>query len=141
VRHAEKAATPSDDPPLNEAGLRRAEDLAHVLASTGVNAIYTSQYQRTRQTAEPTAKLLNLPITQLDGADPEACAARIRDEHRGETVLVVGHSNTIPAIISGLGAKVPTIPDSDYDNLYVVHLPADGPATVISLQYGQPNHP
>lgn len=138
VRHAEKAAAPSNDPPLNEQGLKRAAALSHVLERSGVKAILVSQYARTRQTAEPTAKALNVPIIALDGADTDAVANKVRGDYSGQTVLIVGHSNTIPQIIAALGGEAPTIGDSDYDDLFVLYPPENGPARMLSLQYGSP---
>ncbi|MGH9856121.1 MAG: histidine phosphatase family protein [Blastocatellia bacterium] len=63
VRHAEKAATPTADPPLLEAGNQRAQELAQTLGKARIKTIYTSQYLRTKQTAEPLAKQLGIALT------------------------------------------------------------------------------
>src|ERR1044071_2972996 len=60
VRHAEKAADPREDPPLLESGNTRAQELARILEPVGIKAIYTSQFLRTKQTAEPLAKQLGI---------------------------------------------------------------------------------
>jgi broad specificity phosphatase PhoE len=63
-------------------------------------------------------------------------AAAVR-KHPGETVLVVGHSNTVPAIVEALGAKRPAdICDAEFDNLYIVTIAADGTAGVVRSKYG-----
>jgi hypothetical protein len=55
-------------------------------------------------------------------------------------VLVVVHSNTVPAIIAALGAPPqPPICDNSYDDLYVVTIPASGAARVIHARYGEPS--
>src|SRR4051812_20778195 len=95
VRHAEKAtgAAMSNDAPLNQAGMVRARELARVLAGTRVDAIYTTQYERTKETAAPLAADHRLePIV----ADPATMAKVIKTKHAGQTVVVVGHSNTTP---------------------------------------------
>lgn len=137
VRHAEKAVVPGDDPPLSEAGGKRAAALRHALEKSGVSAIYATQYRRTQQTVEPLAKALKITPKQLDAAKPEALVAQIRQKHRGGTVLVAGHSNTIPEIIDALGAPhAPDIEDRDYDDLFVVTIPKGGPVRLLHLQYG-----
>lgn len=146
VRHAEKAATPPADPPLSEAGQMRAKNLARVLGKAGIKTIYTSQFARTKQTAEPLAQALGLtntvvPVTmdttmrnELAPQYLKEMAERIHAK-AGETTLIVGHSNTVPALIKALGGDVvPTIDDSDYDNLFVVTIVAKGNAKVASLR-------
>jgi broad specificity phosphatase PhoE len=65
--------------------------------------------------------------------------AEIR-KHAGETVLVVGHSNTVPAIVEALGARrPPAICDSQYDNLYVVTVPPSGAVGTVRAKYGEPS--
>src|SRR5918993_5293242 len=60
VRHAERADAPREDPPLLETGTARAQSLARILGKSGIKAIYTSQYLRTKATAEPLAKQLGI---------------------------------------------------------------------------------
>src|SRR3954463_6506823 len=119
VRHAEKAATTmTTDVPLSDAGVARSNELARVLADTPIDAIYATQYARTRQTAEPLAKAHHLEAVV---ADPASMADTIRAKHRGQTVVVVGHSNTTPEVIRALGVTAPpTIADSEYDALFIV---------------------
>jgi broad specificity phosphatase PhoE len=141
VRHAEKADTPADDPPLSAAGETRAKALWDAVKNAGVDAIITTQYVRTKETAEPTAKMLKLTpqvISTSDGNQAKAVAAAIR-KHAGQTVLVVGHLNTVPAIIVALGAaKPPPICDLEYDNLYVVTLGSRGKPPLIHSKFGEP---
>jgi broad specificity phosphatase PhoE len=139
VRHAEKAAAPAGDPPLSPAGEARAEALVDSAKHAGVHAIITTQYLRTKETAAPTAAALGItpevvPTTSAQSIADVVAAVR---KHTGETVLVVGHSNTVPGIVAGLGAEEPpAICDSEYDNLYVVKIAADGKATVTHGHYG-----
>jgi len=136
VRHAEKMPVPPDDPPLSAAGLARAEALARWLSDSGVQTIYVSEKLRTRQTAEPVAKRLGAEIIERPGDDVDGLVAALRSRHRGETVLVVGHSNTLPAIVRRLGGEAAPIGQSDYSRLFVV---TDSPltrTTVLSLNYG-----
>jgi broad specificity phosphatase PhoE len=139
VRHAEKAATPADDPPLTADGEARARDLLDVVRDARVGAIITTQFARTRGTARPAATALGITpevVTAGGATHAQDVAAAIR-KHAGQTVLVVGHSNTIPAIIESLGAKRPAaICDPEYDNLYVVTIDARGQAGVVHSRFG-----
>lgn len=140
VRHAEKAMAPGDDPALSEAGRKRADALRRVLEKADVSAIYATQYQRTQQTVEPLAKALKIPVTKMEAAGTEKLVAQIRQKHGGETVLVAGHSNTVPEIMKALGVgQPPTIGDGDFDNLFVVTISKTGPSRLLHLQYGKDN--
>jgi broad specificity phosphatase PhoE len=141
VRHAEKATEPAPDPPLTAAGEARAKALVDVARDAGVTAVITTQFARTKNTGQPLAAAFGITpeIVEARGAQhPQAVAQVIRDKHAGEVVLVVGHSNTIPAIIAALGAKAPpAICDSEYDGLYVVTVPRSGTVRVIHARYGE----
>jgi broad specificity phosphatase PhoE len=143
VRHAEKAAAPTNDPPLTDAGHARAAALWSAIRDAGVTTVITTQYARTVQTAAPSVAQLGVKpeVVTAGGASHPADVAAAVKRHKGETVLVVGHSNTVPGIIAALGAKQPSaICDSEYDNLYVVTL--DGAkATVVRGRFGAPSPP
>jgi phosphohistidine phosphatase SixA len=147
VRHAEKAANPPADPPLLETGTIRSQQLARILLKAGIKAIYTSQFLRTKQTAEPLAKHLGiasvaLPL-KMSVTNPRVVSQEsIKDvaekinQRAGENVLVVGHSNTVPDVIRALGGDtVPTIDEKEFDDLFVVTVYAKGKATVTHLKY------
>lgn len=140
VRHAEKAAGSTDDPPLSEAGHQRAASLCHALERAGLSAIYATQFQRTKQTVEPLAKALKLPVTQMDAASTEKLVAEIREKQRGKTVVVAGHSNTVPGIMKALGAaEAITIAETEFDNLFVLSITNSGPARLLRLRFGARN--
>ncbi len=137
VRHAEKTAV-ENDPPLSAAGEARASRLARTLASSGITAIYTTPYARTRETAAPIAEALQLAPVELDPGPSYAAdlAATIRGEHAGGTVLVVGHSNTTQNVLKALGiGNAPKIEETEYDNLFIVTLSASGGAKMLVLKY------
>ena len=144
VRHAEKMAEPSDDPGLSEAGQQRAAELARQLVDAdvvaGVDAIYSTSYRRTEETARPVADALSLPITSYDASNTETIMDEIVKKHKGKIILVVGHSNTIPALIGNMGAskKVPEIKEDEYDNIYIVSIPWFGKTKTIRLRFGAP---
>ncbi len=147
VRHAEKAALPADDPGLSEAGKQRAAELARQLVDAdvvaGVDAIYSTSFRRTEETVLPVATALELPVTSYDASNTETIMDEIVREHKGKIVLVVGHSNTVPALIGNMGAskKVPPIDEDEYDNIYVVSIPWFGKTKTIRLRYGAPYVP
>ena len=138
IRHAEKEASASSpsDPPLSPAGQTRAKHLAHVLKDSGVDAIYVTPFTRTRQTAKPLAGQARLTPISLAADDYETLAAQIQSRPAGETILVVGHSNTVPEIVAKLsGQSVPGIPETEFDHFYVITKRKSG-ATVLCLRYG-----
>jgi broad specificity phosphatase PhoE len=130
VRHAEKADQ-EDDPPLTEQGQRRARSLADLLSDSGIEAVFSSDTLRTRDTAAPIATDLGLDIELYD---PRALAD-LAEKLLGSPgrYLVVGHSNTTPELAGLLGgAPGPAIDDSEYDRLYVLtHRPGVGTTTVL----------
>jgi broad specificity phosphatase PhoE len=144
VRHAEKADPTAQDPPLSAVGEARARALAQALADAGVTAVITTQRRRTSDTARPLADALGLAIEEVPrgGTGPEHAKATARavERHRGGVVLVVGHSDTVPAIIAALGGpRMPDICDSAYGNLFVVLLDGHGAARLIRSTYGAPD--
>ena len=127
VRHAEKATTPPKDPPLTEAGRQRAQRLADGLRDTRLDAVYSSPYQRTRQTATPIARAQALPVIDYAPDDATAFAARLRADHPRGTVLVVGHSNTLPPLARALcNCAVADMDERVYGIRYTVRFDADG---------------
>ena len=142
VRHAEKAALPADDPPLSAAGNARALALAEALKSANVTAAIVTPLTRTQETARPLATLrnINLEVVPLGQANihAKAVADAVR-AHAGQTVLVVGHSNTIGAIIFALGGPpMADICDSQYSNLYTLIL--DGSSVrLLHSTFGAPS--
>lgn len=142
VRHAERAAAPAADPALTEAGAKRAEELARTLGKAGIKTILTSQYLRTKLTAEPLAKQLGIAATvvpvKMAGREisPDYLKEMAERATSGDgNVLIVGHSNTVPELIKALGGDiVPTIDDATFDDLFVVTVYAKGKAKVAHLK-------
>jgi broad specificity phosphatase PhoE len=144
VRHAERAPLPAnqppprgmmgEDPPLSAAGQERARRLAAMLASAGIKHILTTEYQRTRQTAAPTAERANVKPVMGAAKDPQPFIDQV--QKASGNVLIVGHSNTIPDLLKGLGVKQAiTIAENEYDNLFVVVRHGAGEPTLIRLRY------
>ncbi len=122
VRHAEKADDDKRDPSLSEAGRQRASALADRLSGEPLQAVYATPYRRTRQTAAPAAELHELPVNDYDARQPAIeLAARLRQAHPEGTVLIVGHSNTVPDITAALsGESIPAMSEMQYGLIYVV---------------------
>ncbi len=140
VRHAERAPG-TGDPPISEAGQARAAALAEVGKAAGVSVIITTQLQRTKQTAAPLASALGItPVVINTQSDIAKHAAEIADAVRhnaGKTVLVVGHSNTVPAIVAALGGpKVPDLCEPQYDNLFTLVIDAEGGVRTLRTHFG-----
>lgn len=134
VRHAEKetASAGDTDPKLSEAGRERSERLARVLRDAGIRAVYASEFRRTQETAAPMAKALGLDVTIIPATDVPPLIARLR-EFDG-SVLVVGHSNTVPQIMRALGVdETVNLAETDFDNLFLV-LPG-APPRLLRLHY------
>ena len=144
VRHAETVAPMgSDYRPLSDIGQRRAELLAKLLKDAGITTIFTSDAERTVKTAEPLAKLLRIEpkalpelSTKLVQKNIDAFVSALRNEHRNDTVLVVAHSNSVPALLRSLGHSVDIkIPETEFDNLFVVVPGPENRPTVLRLRY------
>ncbi len=139
VRHAEKAVDDADprDPGLSPLGLLRREALGRALADAPLRAVFATEFRRTRQTVEPLAESRGLAVTTAPARDAAGLAKTILESHRGQSVLVAGHSNTVPAILRALGAvEAPDLAESDYDDLFIVTIPAEGSAALMHLHYG-----
>src|SRR5205085_7199301 len=120
VRHAERADA-SADSALSPAGEARAEHLAALLKDAGVTQIYTTDLKRTIQTGAPLAAALHVTATALKAADQDGLLAKIRAASPRDRLLIVGHSNTVPAVLQALGVSPAiTIADSEFDNLFMV---------------------
>ena len=138
VRHAEKIIDPNNpDVDLSPAGQARAQEIVRVFRGANINAIYATQFRRTQQTVKPLADALGLPVTIVDSKNTAGLIAQIRAQHSGQTVFIAGHNNTMPEIVAALGGpQNPTIPESQYDNVYVVTVYRTGKARVVQMKYG-----
>lgn len=121
VRHADIDLPPSsNDPPLNSAGMERANELVHVAGLEGITAVFTSSLARTKQTVGPLAARLGIQPREVP--PPPVFAEEILSGTVGQVVLVAGHSNTVPQMIEALGAPPLSfaIGEREFDNLFVV---------------------
>ncbi|MGM5471070.1 SixA phosphatase family protein [Flavobacteriaceae bacterium LMO-SS05] len=127
IRHAEKdRSDPSDkNPHLTEIGKARAQHWSIILDKVKFDEVYSTQYNRTKETAQPTAFKNNLELKSYDPNQIEAQS--FMNETKGKTVLIVGHSNTTPAFVNKLlgHKKYEDIDDSNNGNLYIVTVCGD----------------
>ena len=139
VRHAEKKIEPeNNDPDLAPEGFERAQEIARVFAGAGIDAIYATQYKRTQQTVKPLSDRIGVPVTLLESNQSDELVKQIQTTLRGQTIFVAGHNNTVPAIASALsGENFSDIPESEYDNLFVVTVYRFGKAKVLKLKFGK----
>jgi len=136
VRHAEKGTDDPRDPELSDAGKQRAQSLANLLKETKVDAIYSTPYKRTKNTVAPLALAKSVEVGTM-GVKMEELDAILK-KHEGGTVVIAGHSNTIPGIANYLTGQqtYQNFDDSDYDNILIVTVVEKGKnAKVVWLSY------
>jgi 2,3-bisphosphoglycerate-dependent phosphoglycerate mutase len=139
LRHAEQAEDGSKDPPLSPVGQARAERLRELLggggAGIGIDGIVVSGLRRSQDTAKPLADARGIHVVVTDAGQPGETARRALHDFRGGRVVVIGHSNTVPAIVEALsGQAVPAMEEDDFSTIYVVARPRYSPASVSVLQ-------
>lgn len=134
IRHAEKDRSNPDnkDPELNQAGLGRAIRWAEVFDPVPLDAIYSTNFERTEMTAAPTVvkKDLVLQYYDLNVLEIEL----FKETNLGKNVLVVGHSNSIPEFVNKMIGEEKYTSLDDYDNssVFIVRI-INGKATDIRL--------
>ena len=139
VRHAERADAgmaaakmAGADPDLSGAGVARANSLAAMLKDARIGTVITTEYKRTKQTGDPIAKAVGVPLTVIGSKDGPGVIKKI--ESSTGNVLVVGHSNSLPEILKGLGVTEPvTIAEDEFDSLFVVTRAS--PPAFVRLRY------
>ena len=138
VRHAEKGNDGTTDPDLSDAGKVRAESLSKLLKKTKVDAIYSTPYKRTKGTVASLAQAKSLTVETYNPSKMEEIDA-ILQKFKGGTVVLVGHSNTTPAVanyLTGHKDEYPAFDDSEYGNIIVVSVIERGKDTkVVWLSY------
>lgn len=139
VRHAERADGGSmapgaeKDPSLSAAGVARAAALAGILADSGARAVFATEFKRTQETARPLAAKLGLTIEIVPSDDTKGLVGRLARNHANDIVVVVGHTNSLPEVIKAMGGPDVTIPESEYDTLFVF-IPAS--RSLMRLHFG-----
>jgi broad specificity phosphatase PhoE len=142
IRHAEKQLGSISDAPLSPPGEVRVARLAQMFGDAAklgrLQKIYVTDTRRAQQTAAGLAQRLGLTPEVVEGkVDAKAFARRLLRENRGGRALVVGHSNTVPDIVSALSGEtgVPAMGDDQFDVMYVVTVPTIGRASILQIRY------
>ena len=127
IRHAEKLRIDKTErnPKLNDKGILRAEKWKEILKNINLDKIYSTNYNRTIETANPTSKSQNIDITIYSPSNIDY--RNFKEINKGKKVLIVGHSNTIPNFVNGLIEKdfYDHIDDLNNSNLYLVNICGD----------------
>lgn len=134
VRHAEKADS-SRDPDLSSAGVSRANRLATLLGNEHIQAIFSTDFKRTIQTAIPLSDKMHLPVQLYSPDTLKAFANMIK--HQQINTLVIGHSNSTISLLDALGLQhsVKIINDIDYFNFFKITKRLSGKLKLEELKY------
>lgn len=137
VRHAEKADDGTRNPPLNEDGAKRATDLASLLANQDITALYSTPYKRTMETLQPLADKKGLETKEYEPRAGEDWLAKLYEDHEGGTVIIAGHSNTIPGLSNLLlgNNTFNQFDEKEYSNLIVIVGTEVGKGKLVRLSF------
>lgn len=137
VRHAEKADDGTRNPPLNEEGQQRSANLAGLLANQDVTALYSTPFKRTMETLQPIAEAKGIEVQNYDPYAKGEWLQSLAEKHPGGTVVISGHSNTIPALANDLlGNETFTqFDESDYTNLIIIVASEVGKGKLVRLKF------
>lgn len=136
VRHAEKEADGTEDPSLTAQGKRRAEHLAFLLNSQPLEVIYSTRFSRNTSTIYPIAQLKGV-VTKIYEPHEEGFIKDLLKKHHGKSVLVCGHSNTVPRMVNQLigEERYADLEEDDYGNIFIVTVARLGYGTVTIINY------
>ncbi|MGB5264689.1 MAG: phosphoglycerate mutase family protein [Lutimonas sp.] len=137
VRHAETFEGGSERM-LNEAGKKRALKLKETLQNVHLDAIYSTDLNRTKQTAHPIAISRGLDIKLYDPKNLTEFASDLLKNHVGETILVSGHSNTTPQLVNALigEKKYEDLDETEFYHLFILNFSSNFPPKILQLSYG-----
>lgn len=136
VRHAEKADEANNAPAgeLSDAGRARSDRLGAMLRDADLAGVYATATRRARETARPAAERHGLPITEYDtGAGSRGLVDRVLAECAGRAALIVGHSNTVPALVAAFTRAERSDGVSGYDSIFVVTIVRCGESHAASV--------
>jgi phosphohistidine phosphatase SixA len=134
VRHFEKL--PGENPGLTVKGQQRAQSLARYFTHIPVTKIYSTDYQRTRQSAQPLAEQLGMDIEYYSPARLADFASTLGSTDR---IVVVGHSNTTPELVRLMGGEAKVMDEKDFGRLYILSKNDLGTHTQsVIMSFGQP---
>lgn len=135
VRHAEKAVDGTKDPELSDEGKKRALSLVSLLSKQKIDALYSTKFKRTENTILPLAKSTGLSIQHYDGSKMDE-VDNILAKHNGQTIVMVGHSNTTPIIANYLtSSQLKIFDDGEYGNVLIVSVIKKGEGKITWIHY------
>lgn len=137
VRHAEKAKDGTNNPSLNETGKLRSINLGEMLSNQEIDALYATPFKRTEETLQPIAERTALEITSYDPYSKGEWLESLLEKHIGETIVISGHSNTIPGLANSLlgEEKFQQFDESDYSNLLIIVADEIGQGKLVRLKF------
>ncbi|WP_424963192.1 phosphoglycerate mutase family protein [Ekhidna sp.] len=137
VRHAEKADDGTRNPPLNEEGKERSSYLAELLSRQEIDGLYSTPFKRTMETLRSIADQQGLEIKNYDPLAKKEWLQTIAEKHSNGTVIISGHSNTIPALANALlgEEKFEQWDESDYSNLIIIVAYEVGKGKLVRLKF------
>jgi len=135
IRHAEKDRTDTinRNPDLNKKGQERAKKWANYFKNIDLEAVYSTKYKRTMQTAKQSADSKGLKIQNY--APKKMYDAVFQKETKGKKVLIVGHSNTTPVFVNKIlgEEKYENMNDTDNASLYIVMITNNKKTSTIEI--------
>lgn len=134
VRHAEKDEVPKNNPPLTTDGVIRSVDLASWFRNIEIDTIFTTDFVRMRETAKPISEDKSLEFSIYNAKDYDGFAKQLK-KMKADTILIIGHSNTILEQIEALGFDKPQeeIKENEYDKIFELRF---SEKEVITHSYG-----
>jgi len=126
IRHAEKVDSDGLDPDLSKAGKERVVRYIDYFKTIKLDSVYTTNFKRTFQTANPIA--LTKGVEPIIYNPNKIDFTNFIKKHKGQTVLIVGHSNTTPKFVNKLigSMKYSQILEGNYENIYKVTITKEG---------------
>lgn len=137
VRHAEKADDGTRNPPLNEMGTKRAMNISSMLEKQEIVALYSTPYKRTQETLQPLADKKGLEVQDYDPYAKGEWLASLIEKHGNGTVVISGHSNTIPLLANSLleGEPFAQFDEKDYSNFIIIVCNEVGKGKLVRLRF------
>ncbi len=137
VRHSEKADDGTRNPPLNDAGKARSTDLADMLMNQEITALYATPFKRTMETLQPIAAAKGLEVMNYDPYSKGEWLTTLIEKHSGGTVLISGHSNTIPSLTNALLGEetLAQFDEKDYSNFIIIVADEVGKGKLVRLKF------
>lgn len=105
MRHLPKVDSDNKDPELSEAGHKLALQLSELDFMAQIDVAFSTDYQRTKQTIEPSAKRFDFAVNTYEPRDFNSLIKTIHEQYCGKTIAIIGHSNTVPSIVTAAGGQ------------------------------------